>query len=284
MGDPYYNVRLALVQRINRERASAGIPPLELDAFSSTVADHHCQEMASYRYLSHWDLHGLLPYHRYHLAGGRDHVQENVSRITVLSSAPSPLGTEPGDILPQLLQAHREFMEEKPSMDPHRRNVLYPPHTHVGIGFAVVGPEFTMAEEFLNRYVRLAELPAALPAGPIVVEGEMLRKDLGPYFCVLLYDGAPRRRTVRELEGTDFYSDTDGEQCAVAPPWQMRFEPASGRFRFSLQAKNCGAGYYHLLLWVRGDIRAIPYQLRPGIRNRIDTSQAVPAAGWVFRG
>ena len=279
--DHYYDVRLALVKQINRDRSAAGVSPVELDIFSSLVADHHCQEMAAYHYLSHWDLQGLLPYHRYHFAGGRDHVQENLSRMTIISSDPAPIGTQPREVLTYLLQAHERYMLEKPPMDAHRSNVLYPAHTHAGVGLAVVGQEFTMSEQFLNRFVRLAALPATLPNGPIQVEGEMLRKNFGPYYCVLFYEGPPQRRTVSQLEKTYFYSDTDGKQCATVPPWKMRFEPSSGRFRFSVAVKNYGPGFYHLLLWVRGDIRSIPYELVPGA-TRIDTQQAIPAAGWVF--
>jgi uncharacterized protein YkwD len=73
--DPYLKARLAAVERINRDRVAAGSPPVQFDAFSSAVGDHHCQEMAGREYLSHWNTRGLLPYHRYHFAGGRDHIQ-----------------------------------------------------------------------------------------------------------------------------------------------------------------------------------------------------------------
>src|SRR3990167_543330 len=86
MDDLYYEARLAVAEQISKDRTMAGLGPVELDLFTSRVGDQHCQEMAARRYLSHWNLRGLLPYHRYHLAGGRDHVQENLSRTTVISS------------------------------------------------------------------------------------------------------------------------------------------------------------------------------------------------------
>src|SRR6266481_1803084 len=101
--DRYYGARLALVARINRDRTARGLSSLEFDELSSTVADRHCLEMAANQYLSHWDLQGLLPYHRYHLAGGRDHVQENLSRMTVISSDPHPISTEPSEVVKMLL-------------------------------------------------------------------------------------------------------------------------------------------------------------------------------------
>lgn len=280
--DPYFDVRLALVERINHDRASAGRSPVELDSFASAVGDRHCQEMAAYRYLSHWDLRGLLPYHRYHFAGGLDHVQENLSRITVFSGDASPIRTQPADVLPLLLQSHERFAAEQPPLDGHRRTLLDPAHTHVGIGLAVVGPEFTMTEQFLNRYVQLGELPAALPAGAIHVEGQMLSKDYGPYYCVLFHEAAPRQRTPSQLERTYAYSDTDGDECVAVRPWEMNFDRSRGSFRFSMHPGNCGAGLYHLLLWVRRDIRSIPYAIYPGNSYKVETRLAVPAAGWIF--
>ena len=280
--DPYYSVRLSLVEQINRDRASAGLPPVEIDDLSSRVGDRHCQEMAAHRFLSHWNRRGLRPYHRYHLAGGRDHVQENLSRLTVFMNIPIPIPTQPQEILPHMLRAEKRMFEEKPPLDGHRKNILDPAHTHVGIGFAVVGREFTLSQQFLNRFVRLQELPAAMPRGAIRVEGEMLRKDFGPYYCVLFHDGELKPWTVEQLNQTYAYSDVSGTICAKVPPWEMRFSRSSGRFSFSVRASNCGPGYYHLLLWVRDDIGSIPYQLYQGGSFGVDTKDATPCAGWVL--
>ncbi len=280
--DPYYSVRLSLVEQINRDRASAGLRPVELDGLSSIVGDRHCQEMAANRFLSHWNLRGLRPYHRYHLAGGRDHVQENLSQLTVFTNNPIPIPTQPQEILPHMLRAEKRMFEEKPPLDGHRKNILNLAHTHVGIGFAVVGKEFTLSQQFLNRFVRLHELPAAMPRGSIRVEGEMLRKDFGPYYCVLFHDGELKPRTVEQLKQTYASSDVSGTICAKVPPWEMSFSRSSGRFSFSVRASNCGPGYYHLLLWVRDDVGSIPYQLYQGGSFAVDTKDATPCAGWVL--
>ena len=280
--DPYWEVRQAVAERISQDRKAAGLAPVELDVLASQVADGHCQEMAGHRYLSHWDLRGLLPHQRYHLAGGRDHAQENSSRLTVISTNPFPISAEPTEILSQLLRAQESFMAEKPPVDLHRKNILDPGHTHVGIGFAVVESEFTMTELFVNRYVRLKELPKTLPKGTIRLEGEILRKGYGPYYCMLFYEGWPHPRTPEELNLTYAYSDTGGEECGKVPPWEMQYD-ARGRFRFSVPVKNFGSGYYHLLLWVRGNVRLIPYQLTPGKSYQVNTAEAIPCAGWIFR-
>ena len=280
--DPYYSVRLSLVEQINRDRIESGLGPVELDVLSSQVGDRHCQEMAANGFLSHWNLRGLKPYHRYHLAGGRDHVQENLSRLTVITNNPIPILTQPQDVLPHMLRAHKSMFEEKPPLDGHRKNILDPAHTHVGVGFAVVEKEFTLSQQFLNRFIRLNELPAELPRGSIRVEGEMLRKEYGPYYCVLFHDGEPKPWTVEDLNKTYAYSDVSGEICAKVPPWEMRFSRSRGRFSFSFRASNCGPGYYHLLLWVRDDVGSIPYQLYQGGSFAVNTKDATPCAGWLF--
>lgn len=281
--DPYYEVRLAVVQRINQDRTIVGLTPVEFDRLSSQVSDSHCQEMCGHGYLSHWNLQGLLPYHRYHLAGGTDHLQENLSRATILSTAPHPIAAQPPDVLPYLLNSHQRFVDEQPPLDGHRKNVFDPGHTHVGIGLAVVGGEFTMAEEFVNRYVQLAPLPESLPRGSIRIEGEMLRDEFGPYYCALFYEGWPRQRTVDELNITYAYEDMSGEICGRVPPWQMSFDRSRGRFRFPVSVKPRGPGYYHLVVWVRAPFRSIPYQISGAGGYQVDTKLGVPCAGWVFR-
>jgi len=239
--------------------------------------------MAGRGYLSHWNLRGLLPYHRYHFAGGRDYIQENLSRTTVISSSPAPIPTDPEGLLPNLLAAHQRFVDEKPPLDGHRKNVLDPGHTHVGIGLAVVGGEFTMAEEFVNRYVELAPLPERLPQGSIPVAGTVLRKEFGPYYCVLFYEGWPQARTVEELNHTYAYEDMAGTIVGRVPPWNISFNASKGSFHFSIPVDAAGPGYYHMVLWVRRPIRSIPYELGVSGSYQIDTAQGVPATGWVFR-
>ncbi|HWP84916.1 MAG TPA: CAP domain-containing protein [Terriglobia bacterium] len=281
--DPYYAARQAVVEQINRDRRAAGLRPVAFDWLASQVGDQHCQEMAARGYLSHWNLRGLLPYHRYHFAGGRDHLQENLSRMTVVSLRPDPISTEPEDVQAHLLHAHQRFMDEAPPLDGHRQNVLDPGHTHVGIGLAVVGGDFTMAEEFLNRYVALEPLPAALPAGSIRIQGAVLNKEYGPYYCVLFYEGWPQPRTVEELNRTYAYEDMTGQIVARVPPWEMSFNPSNGGFRFQAPVRQAGPGYYHLVLWVRRPHRSIPYALGAPGAYQIDTALGVPCAGWVFR-
>ena len=49
------------------------------------------------------------------------------------------------------LIGHKEMMEEKPPDDGHRRTILDPSATHVGVGYALANGRFQMSQEFLTR-------------------------------------------------------------------------------------------------------------------------------------
>ena len=140
-----------------------------------------------------------------------------------------------------------------------------------------------MAELFLNRYVRLAPLPVTAPKGSVRVEGEVLRDNFGPYYCALFYEGQPRPRTLAELNRTYAYEDMAGQMAARIPPWEMSFDRSRKRFRISVPLRENEPGYYHLVLWVRQPRRSIPYELSGAGLYQVDTKEAVPCAGWVFR-
>jgi uncharacterized protein YkwD len=282
--DPYHGLRLAVVAAINRDRAAAGFTPVQYDELCSEVEDAHCLEMAKNQYLSHWNLRGQLPYHRYHAAGGQDYVAENVSRTTVISLNPHPIPTAPDELQPMALAAHQRMVDEKPPMDGHRKNILEAGHTHVGVGLAVVGGEFTMGQLFLNRYVKLDALPETLPdTGAVRVSGEVLASGYGPYYAVLFYEGELRPRSAEELDKTYAYEDMTGTMIQKIPPWEMQFNSGSKRFSFTVRANPRPAGLYHLVMWVSKPLRDIPYTLSGPGAYSVDTNKGVACASWIIR-
>lgn len=146
-----------LLRVINEERRAHGAPPLAYDLLGAKVGDEFCEDAARNRTSGHWDLAGRAPYLRWTLAGGFDHHAQNFA-------AESRSGfdfTEPAAEL--LKKMHAAFMEETPPNDGHRRTVLDPLWTHVGIGYAVVGREMRMTEEYSRRVLEWVELPG----GPV---------------------------------------------------------------------------------------------------------------------
>ncbi|HYP87234.1 MAG TPA: CAP domain-containing protein, partial [Polyangiaceae bacterium] len=64
---------------INRDRAAAGLEPVELDPVATVGAERHARDMAKHGFTAHWGTDGSVPEQRYTEAGGTDMVQENVA-------------------------------------------------------------------------------------------------------------------------------------------------------------------------------------------------------------
>ena len=150
-----------LLARLNEERRAAGAPPVAYDLLAARVGDAFCLDTAWTRSVGHWDTAGRPPYLRWGLAGGVDYHAENFGSITRTGA-----DVEEAEVPALLLDAHAAMMAERPPGDGHRRTVLDPEWTHVGIGAAALGGEFRMTEEFSRHVVEWVEVPAEpLPAG-----------------------------------------------------------------------------------------------------------------------
>jgi len=156
---PEAKARLLAV--LNRERRAAGAPLLAYDLLAARVGDAFCLDAARTRSSGHWDAAGRPPYLRWGLAGGVDYHAENFSSLTRAGG-----NVEESEVPALLLDAHANMMAERPPDDGHRRTVLDPEWTHVGIGAAALGEEFRMSEEFSRHVAEWVEVPAEpLPAG-----------------------------------------------------------------------------------------------------------------------
>jgi len=167
LGDPFTYLdhdgaaKRALLARINRERVAAGVPSLEYDLRGAKVGDEFCLDSATKGYVGHWDLQGRAPYLRWALSGGVDFHAQNVS-------SESRRGYGYRESIERLLMdAHQRFMTEQPPDDGHRKTVLDPMFTHVGIGCALVGGEFRMTEEYSSKVADWVQIPdgAVAPGG-----------------------------------------------------------------------------------------------------------------------
>ena len=149
--------RRYMLALINRDRASMGVSPVQLDEGAPTRSgQRHAEDMARRGYLGHYGSDGSVPEQRMTEAGGADMVLENAScyideKARALDSAPTidPVHVE---------RAEAMFFDEQPPHDGHRKNILGRWHTHVGIGVAQpVGrpteiPVPCIAQEFIDAY------------------------------------------------------------------------------------------------------------------------------------
>ena len=113
------DLRLLIVERINRDRASAGAPPVAYDPELSRAADRHCEEMLRGNYSSHWNREGWKPYLRYSHAGIRHATSENVASYWCTNC-----NFNVQKLRAEALASHERFMAEVPPHDGHRRSIL----------------------------------------------------------------------------------------------------------------------------------------------------------------
>jgi uncharacterized protein YkwD len=118
-------VRAEMLARVNAERAAAGVPPLLADPRLDVAAQHHAEDMLVRSYYSHISPDGTSPASRTRKSGYASHiVGENIARGPV---------------------AVQEVMNNWMGSTEHRRNLLLPAFTHLGVG-VVVGHNAAMGD------------------------------------------------------------------------------------------------------------------------------------------
>lgn len=156
--------RKYMLALINRDRRSEKLPPVVLDTGPPTASGQaHADDMAHLGYLGHWGSDGSVPEERLTRAGGADMVLENASCFTdekTRTLDPTPL-IDPA----RVEEAESMFFNEKPPNDGHRKNILKPAHTRVGIGVAQPKDTATeiavpcVSQEFVDTYGTYDSLP-----------------------------------------------------------------------------------------------------------------------------
>jgi uncharacterized protein YkwD len=159
---------------VNRDRADSGLGAVALDDVASRAGQRHADDMAHGGYTAHWGTDGSVPEERYSDAGGSDFVQENAGCLA--DGQTRELDASPRFSAQMLERVERAFMDEKPPRDGHRRNILKPGHTALGIGVAKPkGVDLAcLSQEFVDDYGDYAALPKTASAGAIVhIEGDV---------------------------------------------------------------------------------------------------------------
>ena len=140
-------LREHVLKLINRDRALYNLPPVELDLVTSSLGDEYCRTQIRNRTTGHFTIDGQPPYMRYSLAGGNDGVSEN-------AAAWSANYRFSDRALYELARRSQDaMMAEAAPHDGHKRTILDPHATHVGIGLAWEKGEFRLVHEFIRRYV-----------------------------------------------------------------------------------------------------------------------------------
>ena len=140
-------LREQVLKLINRDRALYNLPPVELDLQVSVTGDEYCRTQIRNRTTGHFTLDGIPPYARYSFAGGNDAVSENAAAWS------ANYHFSERALYEMARRSQDAMMAEMPPHDGHKRTILDPHATHVGIGLAWEGGEFRLVQEFVRRYV-----------------------------------------------------------------------------------------------------------------------------------
>ena len=159
---PLDTVKLAVLARINRDRVAHGVGPVLWDDAASEVADRFCADQIRERTSGHFLTNGIPPYGRTSFAGVFGMQYENSVTWRTTASRFDETATE------LALEAHAGMLAEKPPNDGHRRTILDPAATHVGVGYAMLGGSFRMAQEFLTRHLEWLRVER-LPDRPVII-------------------------------------------------------------------------------------------------------------------
>jgi hypothetical protein len=144
-GQPAEPVSAGVFEQINRDRGAEGLAPVRWDAKAASLAEEYTREQIREGTIGHFLLDGVPPYARLSRQGDLGVGAEN-SVAYVFSG--DHIDVPP---LTLALNSHRDMLAEMPPNDGHRRAILDPAATHVGVGWSLVGGNFRMTEEFTSR-------------------------------------------------------------------------------------------------------------------------------------
>ena len=168
-GRPTDPVSAAVFDQINRDRASAGLSPVRWDEKAASLASDYTRAQIQEGTFGHFLLDGVPPYARLSRRGDLGMGTENSAAYIFFGDY---VDVPP---LKLALDSHRGMLDEAPPNDGHRRAILDPAATHVGVGWSQSGRNFRLAEEFTARLFDWLKVDRFGPDGSaITVKGRAL--------------------------------------------------------------------------------------------------------------
>ncbi|MDP9192249.1 MAG: CAP domain-containing protein [Acidobacteriota bacterium] len=292
-------LRAHVLKLINRDRQIYNLPPVQLDLETSAMGDDYCRQQIRNGTNGHFTTDGLAPYMRYSFAGGNDGLSENAAAWSA-----SYIFSERA-LYEMSRRSQDAMMAETPPNDGHKRTILDPHATHVGIGLAWEGSEFRLVHEFLRRYIQWTRpLPRHAHAGQtVLVAGKPLQGATVEAISVH-HEPSPTATPAHVANALDSYSlpskrksyfprlKQDYTRRADGTLEIVRREYAGGHrgdfgigrdggFSFSVPFTE-GPGVYTVVVWVRR-AKGTPPVSASNISIRVDAAPAQLRATTVGR-
>jgi len=241
-----FTLRQEFLRLINSDRKHHGLKPVELDGWTSALADEYCRAQIRNGTTGHFTIDGQAPYMRYSFAGGNDAVSENAAAWS------ATYRFNDRALYEMIRRSQEAMMAEHAPHDGHRRTILDPHATHVGIGLAWKDGEFRLTQEFVRRYINWTHaLPRAASINEkIVAAGRAQHGYLADAISVH-YEPLPQPISPITANVIDTYSLPDRRHDYAVN--------SSSDFAFTVPFTD-GPGIYTVVVWVRrqGEKEAIP--------------------------
>lgn len=260
-------LRTHVLKLINSDRQLYGLPPVELDLAVSAIADDYCDAQIRNRTTGHFTVDGLTPYMRYSFAGGNDGISENAAAWS------ANYVFNDRALYEMARRSQDAMMAEVAPDDGHKRTILDPHATHVGIGVAWERGEFRLAHEFVRRYIdwtrplprngRAGEpvMGSGRPMAGAVIEGITVHHEALPQrmpahvaSAMASYSLPNRRREYLPRLHSSYNRRPDGTIEMIRREYsdgsRGDFHVAKdGSFSFAVPLHE-GAGIYTVVVWV----------------------------------
>lgn len=247
-GAPLDETRITLRQEVlrlvNADRQAHGLAPVELDSEASEIADTYCRNQIANGTTGHFTIDGLAPYMRYSFAGGNDGVSENAAAWSASYDFTDRA------VYNIARRSEAAMIGETPPHDGHRRTILDPYATHVGIGLAWEKGEFRLTEEFIRRYVTWSQpLPRAAELGEPVIGAGRPADGYRVEAISVHFEPAPEPIPARVANAIATYSLPEKRRDYIAGARSYVRQQADGAFRFTVPMHD-GPGVYTVVVWV----------------------------------
>jgi uncharacterized protein YkwD len=257
LNETRFTLRQEFLRLINSDRKHHGLKPVELDAWTSSLADEYCRAQIKNGTTGHFTTDGQSPYMRYSFAGGNDGVSENAAAWS------ASYRFSDRALYEMIRRSEEAMMAERAPHDGHRRTILDPFATHVGIGLAWEKGEFRLTQEFVRHYITWnRKLPrAAMLNERITAAGRIEHGFLADAISVH-YEPLPQPISPVTANAIDTYSLPDHRRDYGIN--------AADAFSFNVPFTE-GPGIYTVVVWVRrpGDKDSIPAS---NVSIRVDRS------------
>ena len=251
--------RRYMVQLINRDRASQGLPPVELDEGAPTAAGQaHAEDMARLGYLGHWGSDGSVPEQRMTEAGGADVDFENAYCVT--DEKHRGIEASPRVAPAEIERAESMFFNEQPPMDGHRKTILGKWRKRVGIGIAMPKPDPNeivvpcISQEFVDAYGTYEPLPKAIKLGATIHVAGTMSNDVKIGAVGLTRIDDPKPIVVSELNKRRNYPQPQPYEMFWPHGFQTRIELKTNGQSFALDvpvSDHGQKGLYEVSVWAQ---------------------------------